>query len=133
MSTRASIKFSDKDGNFLANVYQHYDGYPSDLGAKLLELTEGKIVNGIGLEGVERTRTFNGFGCLTASTIGDLKEGRVGNVYLYTEGDYGNCGEDYLYEVIENTEGGGVGVFVKNIKGDWEFVKEVLDRVASPL
>ena len=137
MATRASIKFSDKDGNFLANVYHHYDGYPEELGSKLLKLTDGVVVNGIslgkGMDGVERKQTFNGFGCLVASVIGGLKDGRVGNVYLYTEDDYGNCGEDYLYEVIENTEGNGVGVFVKNMDGDWEFVKDILDRISENL
>ena len=49
-------------------------------------------------------------------------------MYLYTEDDFGQCGEDYLYEVIENTEGNGVGVFVKNVEGEWEFVKDVLER-----
>ena len=47
MATRASIKFKDSDGKFIANVYHHYDGYPSGLGVRLLELTEGKTVNGI--------------------------------------------------------------------------------------
>jgi hypothetical protein len=47
MATRASIKFSDKDGNFIANIYHHYDGYPEYLGNVLLELTSGEVVNGL--------------------------------------------------------------------------------------
>lgn len=134
MATRASIKFSDKNGNFLANVYKHYDGYPEYLGEELLKLTSGKIVNGLTIkpDGVHHVlgEMFNGMGCLVASVIAKLKD-QPGDVYLYSEMDYGNCGEDYLYEVIENNEGTGAVVFVQNMEGDWEFVEEVLDRIAS--
>jgi len=138
MATRASIIFKDVEGNFLANVYKHYDGYPEYLGEKLLELTSGKMGNGLtttkGPNG-EIIRPvlgvdFAGMGCLVASVIAKLKD-QPGDVYLCPEVDYGNCGEDYLYEVIENNEGTGAVVFVQNMEGDWEFVKEVLDRVAS--
>ena len=124
MSTRASIKFKDSDGRFIANVYHHYDGYPSGLGVKLLELTEGKIVNGLSINPTERV--FNGFGCLAASVIEGLKDG-PGNVYLYSEGEYGEVGEEYLYEVIELEN--GCNVFVKSIHGNDEFepVEDVLD------
>jgi len=48
-------------------------------------------------------------------------------MYLYTEDDFGNCGEDYLYEVIENSEGTGVEVFVDmDLDGELELVKEIL-------
>ena len=133
MATRASIKFSDKDGNFIANVYHHYDGYPEYLGNVLLELTSGEVVNGLdaGKKPV-LGEVFNGTSCLFASLVARLNQ-VPGQVYLYTEDDFGQCNEDYLYEVIENTEGNGVGVFVKNIEGEWEFVKDVLERVSSPL
>jgi len=128
MATRASIKFSDKDGNFIANVYHHYDGYPEYLGNVLLELTSGEVVNGLTL-GKNQVfgEVFNGTACLFATLVARLKQ-VPGQVYLHTEGDFGQCHEDYLYEVIENTEGNGVGVFVKNIEGEWEFVKDVLER-----
>ena len=71
---------------------------------------------------------FNGMGCLVASVIAKLKE-RPGMVYLYTEDDFGDCGEDYLYEVIENSEGTGVKVFVQNLDGELEFVEEILEKV----
>jgi len=71
---------------------------------------------------------FNGIGCLVASVVAQLKE-QPGMVYLYTEDDFGNCNEDYLYEVIENSESTGAKVFVQNMEGDWEFVEEVLERV----
>ena len=38
MATRASIKISDCDGNFIANIYHHYDGYPEGLGQKLIDI-----------------------------------------------------------------------------------------------
>ena len=114
MATRASIKFKDSDGKFLANVYHHYDGYPSGLGVKLLELTNGKLVNGIPINITERV--FNGFGCLVASVIEGLKGGQPGNAYLYSESDYGNAGEEYLYEVVESED--GCQVLVKSLHAD---------------
>jgi hypothetical protein len=59
-----------------------------------------------------------------------LKE-QPGMVYLYTEDDFGQCGEDYLYEVIENSESNGAKVFIKNMDGEWEFVEDILNRVAN--
>jgi len=106
MATRASIKFKDSDGNFIANVYHHWDGYPSGLGAKLLELTGDVIVNG--------------FGCLVASVIKGLKDG-PGGVYLYSESEYGGVGEEYLYEVVEDSKN-GCQVLVSSIYGNDEFV-----------
>ena len=128
MATRASIKFSDKDGNFIANVYHHYDGYPEYLGKKLVELTTAPIKNGLSLPRPVLGEVFNGMGCLVASVIAKLKE-RPGMVYLYTENDFGDCGEDYLYEVIENSEGTGADVFVENLDGEFQLVKEVLEQV----
>jgi hypothetical protein len=122
MATRASIKFKDRDGRFIANVYHHYDGYPSYLGSKLLELTNGKLVNGIPINPTERV--FNGFGCLVASVIEGLKD-RAGGVYLYGEDEYGGVGEEYLYEVVESKN--GCQVLVKSLHSmeamvDGEFV-----------
>jgi len=132
MATRASIKFSDKDGNFIANVYHHYDGYPEYLGKTLLELTSGEVVNGLtlGKDQVLAKRLMAHRVCLLRLLLGKAS---TRSVYLHTEGDFGQCHEDYLYEVIENTEGNGVGVFVTNIEGEWELVKDVLDRVDGNL
>ena len=116
MATRASIKFKDSDGNFIANVYHHWDGYPSGLGVKLLELTDGVIVNGLSTTSEKQPRIFNGFGCLVASVIGGLKGNQPGNVYIYSEDDYGNAGEEYLYEVIESED--GCQVLVKSLHAD---------------
>ena len=59
---------------------------------------------------------FNGFGCLAASVIEGLKGGQPGNVYLYSESDYGNAGEEYLYEVVESED--GCQVLVKSLHAD---------------
>jgi len=124
MATRASIKFKDSDGKFIANVYHHYDGYPSGLGVKLLELTDGEIVNGLTTTDEKQPRLFNGFGCLVASVIGGLKGNQPGNVYMYSEDDYGNAGEEYLYEVREHAK--GVVIFVND-----ELLVNVLDKDIS--
>jgi hypothetical protein len=72
MATRASIKISDSDGNFIANIYHHYDGYPEGLGAKLIEICDsGKIVNGLN---VGAGKQFNGFNDLVCSIVFELKE-----------------------------------------------------------
>ena len=126
MATRASIKFKNSDGKFIANVYNHYDGYPSGLGVKLLELTDGVIVNGLTTTSEKQPRIFNGFGCLVASVIEGLKDG-PGGVYLYSESEYGGVGEEYLYEVVESEN--GCQVLVTSIYGNDSFepVEDVLE------
>ena len=101
MATRASIKISNSDGGFVANIYHHYDGYPEALGARLIEICDGSIVNG--LSSGQQGKTFNGFDDLACSVVFELK-GETGNgrVYLHAEDDFGQCGEDYLYEIVEN-------------------------------
>jgi len=129
MATRASIKISDCDGNFIANIYHHYDGYPEGLGQKLIDICDsGKFVNGLS---AGSGKQFNGFNDLACSIVFELKEhSGNGRVYLNTEDDFGECGEDYLYEIIENpTMRQPPMVLVKNMSGDWENVQEILDRV----
>jgi hypothetical protein len=129
MATRASIKISDSDGNFVANIYHHYDGYPEGLGAKLIEICDsGKLVNGLS---AGSGKQFNGFNDLACSIVFELKEhSGNGRVYLNTEDDYGKCGEDYLYEIIENPAMRQEPlVLVENMDGDLEKVQDILDRV----
>ena len=126
MATRASIKFVDKEGNFLANVYHHYDGYPQYLGTKLFELIEGDMVNGLSGGMNVLGEHFNGMGCLVASVVAMLKTA-PGNVYLYSEKDFGNVGEDYLYEVVEYDNGDGVFITVSNDLGEtWDELEFIL-------
>ena len=131
MATRASIKISNSDGSFVANIYHHYDGYPEALGARLIEICDsGKIVNGLTLAPGKK---FNGFDDLACSIVFELK-GETGNgrVYLHAEKDYGECGEDYLYEIIENPDGDGKPmILVENMDGELEEVQDILERVSN--
>ena len=130
MATRASIKISNSDGGFVANIYHHYDGYPEALGARLIEICDGSIVNG--LSSGQQGKTFNGFDDLACSVVFELK-GHTGDgrVYLHAEDDFGQCGEDYLYEIVENPNGGAPLILVMNPFNDNEpeLVSDVLDRV----
>jgi hypothetical protein len=127
MATRASIRFTDNKGNFVANIYHHYDGYPGYLGKVLKEIIDGgSIGNGISGRPV-LGEFFNGFGCLVASVVAELKIS-PGNVYLYAEKDFGNVHEDFVYDVVENAEGNGVNVFVSNDSGEeWHNLEDVLN------
>ena len=129
MATRASIKISNSDGSFVANIYHHYDGYPEALGARLIEICDGSIVNG--LNSGQQGKTFNGFDDLACSVVFELK-GHTGDgrVYLHAEDDFGQCGEEYLYEIIENPDGGAPLILVMNPFNDNEpeLVSDVLDR-----
>ena len=131
MATRASIKISNSDGSFVANIYHHYDGYPEALGARLIEICDsGVMVNGLSRAPGKK---FNGFDDLACSVVFELK-GETGNgrVYLHAEKDFGQCGEDYLYEIIENPDGDGYPlILVENMDGDLEKVSEILERVAN--
>ena len=129
MATRASIKISNSDGSFVANIYHHYDGYPEALGARLIEICDGSIVNG--LSSGQQGKTFNGFDDLACSVVFELK-GETGNgrVYLHAEKDFGQCGEDYLYEIVEDPNGGKPLILVMNpFNGNsTELVSDVLGR-----
>ena len=129
MATRASIKISNSNGSFVANIYHHYDGYPEALGARLIEICDGSIVNG--LSSGQQGKTFNGFDDLACSVVFELK-GETGNgrVYLHAEKDFGQCGEDYLYEIVEDPNGGKPLILVMNpFNGNsTELVSDVLDR-----
>ena len=132
MATRASIKISDSEGRFVANIYHHYDGYPEALGARLIEICDGSIVNGLTLG--QQGKTFNGFDDLACSVVFELKEhSGNGRVYLHAEKDYGECGEDYLYEIIENPNGGKPLILVMNpFKGNEpELVSDVLKSFSN--
>jgi hypothetical protein len=126
MSTRASIRFIDNGGNFVANIYHHYDGYPGYLGKVLKGIIDGGSI-GNGISGKPALgEFFNGFNCLVASVVAKLKISS-GNVYLYTEKDFGNACEDFVYDVVENAEGNGVHVFVSNNSGEeWHDLDDVL-------
>ena len=98
MGTRSLTHIKDDNGKTLATVYRQYDGYPTGMGMDIREaLSDGqvKIVNGYSM-GDEAPKTFNGMGCLGAFLIGELKEKKIGNVYLYPA-DSEDVGEEYVY------------------------------------
>ena len=76
-------------------------------------------------------KQFNGFNDLACSIVFELKEhSGNGRVYLNTEDDYGKCGEDYLYEIVENPAmRQSPLVLVENMNGETELVQDILDRV----
>jgi hypothetical protein len=80
-------------------VYVQYDGYPSGHPSEIAEWLAGsKVVNGFGV--VEPHEViFNGAGCLAAQLVHKLKKG-TGGVYLHQLSNRGECGEDYLYDII---------------------------------
>lgn len=134
MATRASIKIIDNVGNFVCNIYHHYDGYPEYLGNKLLKLSYGSFTNGIQMKSngsrPELGEMFNGFGCYVATLVSRLKES-PGMVYLHSAEEYGERWEDYLYEIIEKPDESGVDIFVYTDynNGEKKLVKDVLNEV----
>ncbi len=96
---------SEKTGKQVAKplicMYRQYDGYPSGMGADLIEFLDGsKVVNGLGLDEVKSKRVFNGAGCLAAQLVAHFKDG-AGGIYIepITAKD---CGQEYEYEIIVN-------------------------------
>ena len=51
---------------------------------------------------------------------------------MHSEKDYGECGEDYLYEIIENPDDFGKPmILVENMNGELEEVQDILERVSN--
>ena len=109
MGTRSSYRFVEKStktkkSKIYANVYFQYDGYPEGHPLEAANwLNNGEVVNGFSLK--NETLQFNGIGCLIAQFIAKFKTG-IGNVYFEPIENWGNCGEDYIYEieVIDNSK-----------------------------
>lgn len=84
--------------NHICLIYKQYDGYPTGHPYATAEwLSGGMVVNGISL--AEERLVFNGAGCLAAQLIAKYKDG-PGGTYLHSMDSRGNCGEDYLYDII---------------------------------
>ena len=94
MATRATVSiarreegvsFSEKPNKTIVDIYHHYDGYPEGLGVTLASYLDGKkITNGLGSR--DDYSYFNGLGCLAASLVAELKDGRLDYKY-YVWGD----------------------------------------------
>lgn len=82
----------------LLTMYRQFDGYPSGMGADLVEFLDGgKVVNGLGSDELKSKRVFNGAGCLAAQLVANFKDG-AGGIYI-EPANAKNCGEEYVYEV----------------------------------
>ena len=96
MSTRGTIRFNNIEGKELVNIDKHCDSYIEGLGKDIANfLNSITVVNGIRLQ--EERKVANGFGCLIAQFIVNIKNG-VGNVHIE---EY--CEQDYNY-IIQETE-----------------------------
>jgi hypothetical protein len=101
MGTRSLIHI--KDGKkTIATIYQQYDGYPTGVGKnikKILNWGRVKVLNGY--SGSDKTpHAFNGMGCLAAYLIGELKDKKIGNVYLMAPNTK-DVGEEFIYTISQ--------------------------------
>lgn len=97
MGTRALIHV--KDGRkTIATIYRQYDGYPTGLGEDIKRmLNNGNVEILNGYNGLPYGPSqFNGMGCLGAYLIGELKQKKIGNVYLMAPNTK-DVGEDFNY------------------------------------
>jgi hypothetical protein len=102
MGTRSLVHI--KEGKkTIATIYRQYDGYPTGMGDDIKEiLNDGmvNILNGFALNH-QVPKQFNGMGCLAAYLIGELKNKKIGNVYIYPTNSK-DVGEDFTYTISED-------------------------------
>ena len=128
MATTARILFKNNTGNFIASIHCAQEGYPESLGKNLLESTKGEFMKGIlSNSRFKKNEAYDGFGCYVASFISTIKK-TVGDVYMTPDTkDYSDCGENYVYEVVENSDGDGVEIFVFDPhKKEFHFLRDVI-------
>lgn len=101
MGTRSLIHIKE-DKKTIATIYRQYDGYPTGMGEdikKALNNGEIEILNGYS-GSCKIPAQFNGIGCLAAYLVGELKEQKIGNVYLMAPNTK-DVGEDYAYTITD--------------------------------
>jgi len=109
MSTRALVRFVNKEGKNVATIYKHFDGYPEGFGLDLANfLSDMVIVEGIDL--VHKGHVANGMECLAAQVVAFFKQG-VGDVYLYPS-DTLESDTDVNYVYIIKDKGDGDVLFI---------------------
>ena len=99
MGTRTLVHIKE-DKKTIVTIYRQFDGYPSGMGDDIKEiLNDGRsqILNGFGTA-CKTPNQFNGMGCLAAYLIGELKDGKIGNVYIFPTNSK-DVGEDYSYTI----------------------------------
>lgn len=85
MSTRALVRFFNKDFVEYARVYKHWDGYPDGFGLDIAKFIKDiKIPKGVS----HKENTAAGVGCLIAQFIANFKK-EVGDIYV----------ESLMYEI----------------------------------
>jgi hypothetical protein len=102
MGTRSTYRIIEKHADYetpICMVYMQYDGYPTGHPTEVANwLAESRVVNGFNSS--DTGLVFNGAGCLAARLISFLKKDAIGNCYMESLDSRGNCGEDYMYDVI---------------------------------
>jgi hypothetical protein len=89
--------------NEFMSMYVQYDGYPEGHPLKVAQwLSEFKVVNGIPVSEKE-VKLFNGAGCLAAQLVALMKDG-AGGVYMQTPKARGNSWEQYLYDIVVDSD-----------------------------
>lgn len=102
MGTRALIHIRES-GKVLTTLYIHWDGYPTGLGADILEhLKDHRILSGYSC-GDDITNAFNGMGCLAAYLIHELKTG-IGGVYIHPAGSGAGPCIEFVYTIYQKGE-----------------------------
>lgn len=143
MSTSALVRFAKRETGVSFNehprevqaqVYQHFNGTPEQLGRKLAGmLVNKKIVNGFSRRQGDWKNEINGPGDLAATVVARLKyvDGEIdqGNVYLEPPSDE-RGGVNYTYYIWSdyNKE---IYVSIFGAGGDCEFVGTPSDLQAS--
>jgi hypothetical protein len=104
MGTRSLIHI--KDGRkTIATIYRQYDGYPTGMGRdikRILNWGRVKVLNGY-CSSDKPPHSFNGMGCLAAYLIGELKDKKIGNVYLMAP-NMKDVGEEFVYTISQHEE-----------------------------
>ncbi len=107
MGTRSSYRVIEtykddkkkKRRNEIMSMYVQYDGYPDGHPLEVAQwLSGGKVVNGFSLD-EKNELVFNGGGCLAAQLVALLKKD-TGGVYLQSPKSRGNSWEEYLYDIV---------------------------------
>ena len=105
MGTRTLVHIKDEKKT-IATIYRQYDGYPSGIGNEIVQiLNKGNvtILNGFSSSHSSPSH-FNGMGCLGAFLIGELKQKKIGNVYVFPPNSKG-VGEEYTYTITNSKSG----------------------------
>jgi len=141
MGTRALVHFKEGSltGPTIVSMYRQYDGYPEGWGKDMYDaLNEGMVQILNGHQGQSPPTAFNGLSCLAAWLIGELKEGTIGNVYLYPP-DSEDVGEEYTYTLYSDDDGelcmkveGYTGELGRGLLKDFNLASEELFVGALP-